>query len=152
MACGLSSYGKVLKFMILTLPVALLMTGCKTASSSHVGDKQLLRNLTKLNDRNEAAYAYHQKCLKDVEEINPVFLRNFEVTTSLLFDQAIKVHDRDAQDTRDEILNRRTAIQRELSDLYKAEGCSSDQAQNSRRHYRDFSQLSSNQIRSLVKN
>ncbi len=95
--------------------------------------------LFQLNDMNERAFGYYDHCLKDHEDMNNNFLQNMELTSNLLFDEAVKMLGWQPEYTVSQILKRREQIQDKLYYHYKAKGCRSEEAETAVQHYRVLS-------------
>ena len=128
--------------------IFMLVLGLAACASVNVSkpeqkakNKAELNRLLNINDLNERAFAYHQYCLKKSEPLSEQFLKNFEITANLLYDELIYTYNWQPKYTVEQIVKRREYIQQTLSNHYLTKGCQSEEASMGLAHYRDYSSV-----------
>lgn len=124
-------------------------TPARESTSYKRKDDAHFETLLKLNDLNERAFAYHQHCLASSEPMDEDFLKNFEITTNLLFDEGMETLGWKPEYISAQIIKRRDSLQGALNQYYQEKGCTSLEANAVQDHYSTFGNLNKNQIKNV---
>lgn len=103
-------------------------------------NRHQLNTLLRLNDLNEQAFAYHQTCLIKTEPMNEQFMENFKIVSNQLFDQCRKTLKWEPEKIVSQLMERRKYLQNQSTANLSTNGCHSNEALMSQKHYRAMSQ------------
>jgi hypothetical protein len=128
-------------FLLLFLNACALQPAAKKDAKEN---NMYFNNLLELNDLFERAFIYHQYCLQDKKSMNPIFMKNFEVISNLLLDEAVYKMKVSPEAAVKRIMDRREVLQQKLSEYYYSKGCQSEEGEIAHSHYNDYSQMLKN--------
>ncbi len=139
--------------LYLALFIALLLNACALSTTANKNTKAndlRFNNLLELSDLSERAFVYYLYCLQNKEVINSSFMKNFEITSNLLLDEAIIKMKLPPQLVVKLIVDRRSSIQQQLSEYYHSQGCQSEEGELAMQHYKAYAQMDEKQIEILA--